>query len=93
MANSKENKEFIMKAPFEGTFVLEGFEEKMGIGKFGVGGTLGGISGAKHIDAYSLKSGGDWMYTFFDVDEIRAGKGVPKPTQQDPPKEYSKNFL
>ena len=30
MANSKENKEFIMKAPFEGTFVLEGFEEKMG---------------------------------------------------------------
>ena len=63
-----------------------------GIGKFGVGGTLAGISLARHLEAYSKIKGGKWMYTYLDLDEITEGKFVPKPVQKDPPKKYDKDF-
>ena len=68
---------------------------KSGIGKFGVGATLAGISTAKHIDVYSLQKGGKWMYTYLDIDEIEAqgdDGGIPKPVQQDPDKELMENL-
>jgi len=63
-----------------------------GIGKFGVGATLAGISQARHIDAYSKTKGGKWMYTFLDLDSILQGKFVPKPIQKDPPAKFNKNL-
>ena len=63
-----------------------------GIGKFGVGATLAGISQARRIDAYSKIRGGKWMYTFLDLDLVEHGKYVPKPIQKDPPHGYSKDL-
>jgi len=60
-----------------------------GIGKFGVGATLSGISIARHIDAYSIVNGGKWMYTYLDMDLIKKGKYLPKPIQKDPPSELN----
>lgn len=68
---------------------------KSGIGKFGVGATLAGISTARHIDVYSLRKGGKWMYTYLDIDEIEAqgdDGGIPKPVEQDPDKELMENL-
>lgn len=66
-----------------------------GIGKFGVGATLAGISASRHIDVYSKVRGGKWMYTYLDIDEIQAADeagGIPKPIQKDPPSEYNKSL-
>ena len=63
-----------------------------GIGKYGVGATLSGISVARHIDAFSKVSGGKWMHTFLDLDSIKQGKLVPKPFPKEPPIEFSKNL-
>ena len=63
-----------------------------GIGKFGVGATLSGISMARHIDVYSKINGGKWMYTYLDLDLIKKGKLLPKPIPKEPLTEFSKNI-
>jgi len=78
--------------------ILGESEKKMlnnGIGKFGVGATLAGISTAKHIDVFSKQKGGTWMYTYLDVDEIESNGddgGIPKPVEKDPDKELMENL-
>lgn len=48
---------------------------RLGIGKFGVGMTLGGISLARRIEVYSREDEAtDFLYTYIDLDEIKAGK-------------------
>ena len=48
---------------------------RLGIGKFGVGMTLGGISLARRIEGYSSEDeAADFLYTYIDLDEIKAGK-------------------
>lgn len=50
---------------------------RMGIGKFGVGMTLGGISLARKIEVYSRDDETrDFLYTYIDLDEIKAGKTI-----------------
>ena len=64
-----------------------------GIGRFGVGMTLGGISLARRIDVYSRTCGNeDFFYTFIDLDDIQAGAltCIPVPETQSPPEEYRK---
>ena len=63
-----------------------------GIGKYGVGATLSGISVARRINAFSKVSGGKWMHTFLDLDLIKKGKLVPKPLPEEPPSKFSKNL-
>lgn len=68
---------------------------KKGIGKFGVGATLAGISTARRIDVFSKQKGGTWMYTYLDVDAIESegdDGGIPKPVEKDPPKKLSENL-
>lgn len=65
---------------------------RRGIGRFGVGMTLGSISLARRVEVYSRTRGDEPFYhTFIDLDEIRKGKFicVPPPTAQTPPEDYA----
>lgn len=62
---------------------------KLGIGRFGVGLTLGSISLARRIEVYSRTSGNeDFLYTFIDLDDIQQGNllRIPTPIAQEPPR-------
>ena len=57
--------------------------KKEGIGKFGVGAYMSGISQAAKCEVYSKASGGKWLYTI-----LEKGKKIPKQISKDPPKQY-----
>jgi len=51
------------------------YGSRQGMGRFGVGGTLGAISQARRIEVYSRTSNsGPYLYTYVDLDEISAHK-------------------
>ena len=59
-----------------------------GIGRFGVGMTLGSISLARRIEVYSrTRADKEFLYTFIDLDDIQQGNliRIPEPTVQAPP--------
>ena len=61
---------------------------KLGIGRFGVGMTLGGISLARRIEVYSRTNANEaFLYTFIDLDDIQKGNliRIPEPVVQTPP--------
>lgn len=63
---------------------------RLGIGKFGVGMTLGGISLARKIEVYSRDDETrDFLYTYIDLDEIKAGKTIiSTPIKKEIPDAY-----
>jgi hypothetical protein len=65
---------------------------KNGIGKFGVGATLAGISQARNIEIYSKTKSGKWLYTKLDLDLLNQGIGIPEPKENQPPAEYTENL-
>lgn len=63
-----------------------------GIGRFGVGMTLGSISLARRVEVYSRTQGNeDFHYTFIDLDDIQQGNPlyIPTPVAQNPPSAYA----
>jgi len=62
------------------------YNDRTGIGRFGVGMTLGGIHECRRIEVYSKTKNGNWLYTYLDLDEIKSGqlKFIPKPISKDP---------
>lgn len=65
---------------------------KRGIGRFGVGMTLGSISLARRIEVYSrTRANEDFLYTFIDLDDIQQGNliRIPEPAVQAPPKDLA----
>lgn len=65
---------------------------KMGIGRFGLGMTLGSISLARHIEVFSRAKAGDmFMYTFIDLEMIGTGDQlyIPLPEARAPKAEYA----
>lgn len=73
------------------------FNERTGIGRFGVGMTLAAIHECKRVEIYSKIRGGEWMYTYTDIDEITSQppkmESIPDPKPKSIPdkyKEYSK---
>lgn len=65
---------------------------KRGIGRFGVGMTLGSISLARRIEVYSrTRSDEEFLYTFIDLDDIQQGNliRIPDPIVQNPPQNYA----
>ncbi len=58
-------------------------EKEKGIGKFGVGAYMSGISQAKKCEVYSKVKGGSWHYT-----NLFKGEQIPQPIIKDPSKEY-----
>ena len=68
---------------------------KMGIGKFGVGMTLGSISLARHVEVYSRDTvNGAFFYTYIDRDESKkeSRDTVPAPVEKNVPEEYTEFF-
>lgn len=71
------------------------YNDRAGIGRFGVGMTLGAINQCKRIEVYSRTGSGDWYYVYIDLDEIEktAGTddatGIQAPTKVNPPKELA----
>lgn len=66
------------------------FNDRKGIGRFGVGMTYAGIKFATKIEVYSKKIGNKWYYITFDLtnhEDIH--DGIAAPIQNDPPKEYT----
>jgi hypothetical protein len=65
------------------------YNDRSGIGRFGVGMTLGGIHECRRIEVYSKISSGSWNYTYLDLDEIKNGelKYLPSPIPKKPDEE------
>lgn len=64
------------------------YNDRNGIGRFGVGMTLGAIHECRRIEVFSKIKGGEWLYTYIDLDEIKDGnlKFIPFPSRKDPDK-------
>jgi hypothetical protein len=62
------------------------YNDRSGIGRFGVGMTLGAIHECRRIEVYSKISSGSWQYTYLDLDEIKSGelKFLPPPIPKQP---------
>jgi Histidine kinase-, DNA gyrase B-, and HSP90-like ATPase len=66
------------------------YDDRKGMGRFGVGAKMGGISQAKRIDLYSCQSVNDpWLHTYIDLDEINAKemKFIPHPEEGEIPED------
>jgi hypothetical protein len=62
------------------------FNDRSGIGRFGVGMTLGAIHECRKIEVYSKTSTNQWHYTYLDLDEIKNGQleHLPTPISRKP---------
>lgn len=68
------------------------FNDRSGIGRFGVGMTLGAINQCKKIEVYSKQAAKDpWLYTYIDISEVIEADdetaGIPEPIKKSPPAE------
>lgn len=64
-----------------------------GIGRFGVGMTLGGISLARRLDVYTrTNKAGQFTHTFLDLNLVERGEQqeIPYPVAKEPPSKYAK---
>ncbi len=68
------------------------FNQREGIGRFGVGMTLAAIHECKKIEVYSKQAGGDWLYICLDLDVLSTGQAteLEKPTPKAPPVDLEK---
>lgn len=61
------------------------YNDRAGIGRFGVGMTLGAINQCKRVEVYSRIGSGDWGYVYIDLSEIEQSAdrnspaGIPEP--------------
>ena len=62
------------------------YDNRDGIGRFGVGMTLAAIHECKRVEVYSKIEGGEWLYTYIDLDEIKSGTMdlIPAPIEKTP---------
>ena len=49
----------------------ERYNDRTGIGRFGVGMTLGAVTQCTRIEVYSKPRGGNWNFIFLDVDKLK----------------------
>lgn len=68
------------------------FNDRGGIGRFGVGVTLAAINQCKLVELFSKQVGGGWYFTRIDLDEISSGRqsGIPDPIEREIPSEFQK---
>lgn len=68
------------------------FNDRSGIGRFGVGMTLGAVHEARRIEVYSKQRGGAWRFVYLDLDEFSDGAtntvGIRAPTKRTPDSDY-----
>jgi hypothetical protein len=67
------------------------YNDRSGIGRFGVGATLAAINQCKRVDVYSKVAGGQWLHTHFDLDEIASKQmsGIPAPKPKELPPKFA----
>ena len=65
------------------------YNDRNGIGRFGVGATLAAINQCQKVEIFSKQKGGVWLYTYVDLEEITNGNmlGIPTPIPKDPTSE------
>jgi len=65
------------------------YDDRNGLGRFGVGMTLAGIRFATKIEVYSKEKEKDWFYIDFDLTNSGdTNGGIKEPIQKDLPKEF-----
>ena len=69
----------------------ERYNKRDGIGRFGVGMTLGAITQCTRIEVYSKPRGGEWHCTYLDLEEMKDQEDaeIPKPIPKEIPSDYS----
>jgi hypothetical protein len=69
------------------------FNDRTGIGRFGVGATLAAINQCKKIELYSSEGKSKWFYTYIDLDLISAKPSkmteIPLPVETPLPPEFA----
>ena len=68
------------------------YDSRAGMGRFGVGGTLGAISQCRRVEVYSRqKATGSYLYSYIDLDEIAEGtlKHMIKPESRPIPADFA----
>lgn len=67
------------------------FNQRNGIGRFGVGMTMAAIHECQKIEVYSKDLGGRWLTTHIDLAEIKSGgeARIPEPREVNPPAEIA----
>jgi len=69
------------------------YNDRRGIGRFGVGMTLAAISQCQKIEIYSkTKDDSCWLYTHIDLEELIEDPNIPAPVSRELPTEY-KNLV
>jgi hypothetical protein len=66
--------------------------KSLGIGRFGLGMTLGALSLARRVELYSRAKASDpFSFTYLDLNEVKTGvqKRLPHAVAADPPAEYA----
>lgn len=64
------------------------YGKRKGIGRFGVGMTLGAINQCRRIEVYTRSENKTWMHTYLDLDDIRKqgeSATLPTPEEKTPP--------
>ncbi len=66
------------------------YNQRDGIGRFGVGMTLAAIHECKRVEIYSKQKGEDWYWTDYDLDDLKSGRleFIPEPTLAKIPNEF-----
>jgi hypothetical protein len=66
------------------------YNQRGGIGRFGVGMTMAAIHECKRVEVFSKQEGGPWLRTYIDLDEVARGEmdNIPMPTPAKLPAEY-----
>ncbi len=65
------------------------YNQRDGIGRFGVGMTLAAIHECKRVEIYSKQKDENWQWTYYDLDEIKNGalEFIPEPVEKRIPDE------
>lgn len=68
----------------------ERYNNRKGIGRFGVGMTLGAITQCTRIEVYSKHKGGTWNFTYLDLEETKDQTDpiITEPVEKPIPEEY-----
>lgn len=70
------------------------YDDRSGIGRFGVGMTLAAINQCNRVEIYSKIKTGSWMWTYVDLKEITSKppimEHIPGPVERGIPDEYKK---
>ena len=65
------------------------YNDRSGIGRFGVGMTLGAINQCKKVEVYSKTLKSKWLYTYIDIEDITSSparmNAIPTPTEKEIP--------